>query len=252
MPVTAEKPGPYATAGSMLDLIGRYRSRGLPVPIDNDALARVGIAMSLIPRTLQSLHTLDLIDAKTGMPTATFDALRLAPEDEYKKRLEDWLKGAYADVFLIVDPAKDGEARIRDAFRTYQPIGQQERMVLLFQGLCTAAGLMTAPEKTSRSAPAPRSAPAAGATAFTPRQRTLAKRIVAERFKNGPRHPPRGPAADLPAPLAGLLAGLPAEGDSWTAAERDKFLTTFKAVLDFCFPVETKKASGDQDATAAH
>jgi hypothetical protein len=46
------------------------------------------------------------------------------------------------------------------------------------------------------------------------------------------------------------LAGLPAEGDSWTAAERDKFLTTFKAVLDFCFPVVAKKANDGQDLTA--
>jgi hypothetical protein len=250
MPVTADKPGPYATTGSMLDLIGRYRSRGLPSPVDNDALARVGVAQSLIPRTLQSLHTLDLVDPKTGMPTPTFDALRLSPEDEYKKRLEDWLKGAYADVFAIVDPATDGEARIRDAFRTYQPIGQQERMVLLFQGLCAAAGLMPAAEKTSRSAPSSRSTPAAPATVFTPRQRTIAKRIVAERFSNAARHPPRGPTADLPAPLAGLLAKLPAEGDSWTTAERDKFVTTFQAVLDFCFPIETRNANDGQDVTA--
>src|SRR5258705_8950715 len=81
---------------AMLDLIGRYRSRGLPTPIDSDALQRVGVPPSLIPRTVQSLHTLDLVDPKTGMPTPTFDALRLAPEDEFKKRLEDWLKGAYA------------------------------------------------------------------------------------------------------------------------------------------------------------
>jgi hypothetical protein len=44
--------------------------------------------------------------------------------------------------------------------------------------------------------------------------------------------------ASLPQPLAGLLASLPAEGDSWTKGERAKFITTFTAVLDFCFPVE--------------
>ena len=45
-----------------------------------------------------------------------------------------------------------------DAFRTYQPIGQQERMVLLFQGLCTAAGMI--PEKVSAPARARTNRPA--------------------------------------------------------------------------------------------
>ena len=144
MPVTAEKSAPYATAGAILDLVNRHRDRGLPAVVDADVLGRLGIAQSLIPRTIQTLHTLDLIDPNTGAPTANFEALRLAPEDEFKDRLAAWLKAAYADIFSFVDPSKDGEARIRDAFRTYQPVGQQERMVLLFQGLCVAAGLMAA------------------------------------------------------------------------------------------------------------
>jgi hypothetical protein len=227
MPVTADKPAPYATSGSILDLINRHRDRGLPPTIDNDALGRIGIPPTLIPRTLQALHTLDLIDPKTGTPTKTFETLRLAPEDEFKDRMAAWLKGAYADVFSFVDPAKDGEARIRDAFRTYQPVGQQERMVLLFRGLCMAAGLLTA-EKSPRAPSSPTAAPTS-----TPRQRTAVKRIVNERFKGAPRHP-----SSVPAPLAGLLASLPAEGDTWTKDERAKFITTFTAVLDFCFPVE--------------
>jgi hypothetical protein len=240
MPVTANKPAPYATAGAILDLINRYRSRGLPSPVDNEVLARAGVAQTLIPRTLQSLHTLDLVDPKTGMPTQTFEALRLAPEDEYKSRLGEWLKGVYADIFAFVDPSKDSEARIRDAFRNYQPIGQQERMVLLFEGLCAAAGLM--PEKPARaSAPSP---------VVTPRQRTIVKRIVADKFKNAPRH-----ASAIPAPLAGLMASLPAEGDVWTKSERAKFLTTFTAVLDFCFPVvesgaRAEKENGGQETAA--
>src|SRR4051794_12017518 len=93
MPVTADKPGPYATSGAILDLVGRYRSRGLPSPVDSDVLGRAGIAQTLIPRTLQTLHTLDLIDPKTGMPTQTFEALRLASEDEFKDRLSAWIRG---------------------------------------------------------------------------------------------------------------------------------------------------------------
>lgn len=237
MPVSADKPAPYATPSSILDLIERHRSRGLPSPINADVLGRAGIANTLIPRTLQSMYGLDLVDADTGMPTKTFEMLRLAPEAEYKKRLEDWLKGTYEDVFAFVDPSKDGESRIRDAFRSYQPVGQQERMVLLFQGLCAAAGLIAEKPRTpsSRAAPSPTSNAAAAA-----RLRTVAKRIVADRFKDAPRHP-----SALPAPLRGLLESLPAEGDSWTKDERAKFMSTFTAVLDFCFPVaERAKDNG--------
>ncbi len=233
MPVTANAPSPYAPASAILDLIGRHRSHGLPAPVTPEVLGRAGISDSLIPRTMQALQSLDLVD-ETGRPTQIFEGIRLAPEAEYKKRLEDWLKGAYADVFSFVDPLKDGETRIRDAFRSYQPIGQQARMVTLFTGLCAAAGLVA--EKAPRSTIS---------STFTPRQRTVAKRIVADKFKDAPRHP-----SAIPAPLDGLLAKLPAEGDVWTKEEREKFMATFGTVLDFCFPIVETTESIERNALA--
>ena len=56
--------------------------------------------------------------------------------------MADWLKSAYSDVFAYVDLSKDDETQIRDAFRSYTPFGQQERMVMLFKELCIAAGLI--------------------------------------------------------------------------------------------------------------
>lgn len=87
-------------------------------------------------------------------------------------------------------------------------------------------------EKPTRAAKA--------APTFTPRERTVAKRIVNERFKDAPRH-----LAPLPAPLAGLLQSLPAEGDTWTEDERAKFLATFTPVLDFCFQIEEAEEETD-------
>jgi Family of unknown function (DUF5343) len=242
MPVTADKPAPYATAGAILDLINRYRSRGLPSPIDSEVLGRVGIAQTLIARTLQSLHTLDLIDAKTGMPTPTFEALRLAPEADFKKQLEGWLKGAYADVFSFVDPSKDGEARIRDAFRTYQPVGQQERMVLLFQGLCAAAGLF--PDKPQQ----PRTT---SARPLVIRPRPAATVQAVRGLKKPASYGSGVVQPSIPPALAGLLASLPTNGDGWAKETRDKFMTTFGTVLDFCIPIvkvppATSKESGGQ------
>ena len=46
--------------------------------------------------------------------------------------------------------------------------------------------------------------------------------------------------------MAGLLASLPLHGQGWHKAERDRFLHTFTAVLDFCFPAEVPQTSKAQ------
>ncbi len=139
--VTADKPAPYATSSSIIDLIERYRNRGLPSPVTTDVLLRAGTSDSLVSRTLYALQALDLIDEQ-GMPTKTLEGIRLAPESEYKQRLAQWLQSAYADVLKFVDPAVDDETKVRDAFRSYNPVAQQPRMITLFLGLLAAAGMV--------------------------------------------------------------------------------------------------------------
>lgn len=238
MPVTKDKPAPYATPAAIIDIIDRYRHRGLPSPVNAEVLGRAGIADSLVPRTMQAMQTLDLID-ETGKPTTTFEGIRLAPEAEYKSRLEDWLKGAYADVFSFVDPSKDDEIRIRDAFRSYQPVGQQSRMVTLFQGLCAAAGLAGEKTTQARSTARPR------ANSPQPVKRVTPKPASNSRSSHG------NASTGLPAPLAGLLASLPLDGDGWTSEQRKRFLHTFGAVLDFCFPIVESDAASDEQEDAA-
>jgi hypothetical protein len=241
MPVTRDRPAPYAPAKTVVEIINRFRQRGLPTPIDNETLGRVSVPETLVPRLIQSLRTLDLV-TDDGQPTPTFEGLRLAPEVEYKKRLEDWLKGTYADIFAFVDPTKDDVTRIRDAFRSYQPVGQQARMVLLFQGLCAAAGLTSekpARASASSSSPTPPSRPRPTSTARRPGQERVPVRHHV------------GPAvSDLPPALIGLLASLPAEG--WTAARKAKFMVAFGNVLDLCFPIlDEDRATEPNDEEAA-
>ena len=150
MPITKDKPGSYAPTSAIMGLIERHRRNGLPSPVTEDILQRTGISESLTSRTLQALITLDLIDDQ-GRPTPTLEGIRLAPEPEYKQRLEDWLRAAYADALSFIDPAEDDETKIRDAFRAYKPVGQQPRMVTLFMGLFAAAGVR--PEKKRSSQP---------------------------------------------------------------------------------------------------
>ncbi len=219
MAVTSDKPTPYAPSSAVVDLIERHRNRGLPSTINAEVLGRAGIADSLIPRTLKTMETLDLIDAD-GKPTDTFEGIRLAPEAEYNERLTEWLNIAYADVISYVDPAKDDETAIRDAFRSYNPVAQQSRMVTLFLGLYAAAGVR--PEKQTQ----PRQRP-----------RTQAPKKPAPKKQSPRKNPPTVGPSGLPHALAGLLSSLPPEGQGWTQENRDKFLNTFGVVLDFCFPV---------------
>ena len=51
------------------------------------------------------------------------------------------LRAAYRPIFAFVDPATASHDEIRDAFRGFTPVGQQQRMVTLFLGLCAYAGL---------------------------------------------------------------------------------------------------------------
>ncbi len=227
MVVTADKPTPYAPPSVILNLIKRSRDRGLQSPVNTEVLERSGVSGSLIPRSLQALQILELID-KDGNHTDTLESIRKAPEAEYKQRLVEWLKGVYADVFSYVDPSEDDEIKVRDAFRSHKPIGQQPRMVTLFLGLCGAAGM--APEKPAQ-----------------PRKRS---RITPPSAAKRPpsRKSSKGVSGEVPSPLAGLLASLPPEGNGWTQDQHDKFMKTFGAVLDFCFPItENETPEQEQD-----
>jgi len=241
MAVTSDKAAPYAPASAVIEIMGRFRSRGLPVPINSDVLARAGVSGSLIPRTLYALQVLDLID-ENGAPTSIFEGLRLAPESEYQAKQADWLKNAYADVFAFVDPTSDSETSVRDAFRSYQPIGQQNRMVSLFQGLCSAAGLM-AGKAPSSSRPQARNGASSPNTQQS-RSSTPIKHL--KDFVDQPK-PPTTLHGTLPPALTGLLESLPRNGASWSRTTRNKFVTTFEAVLDFCIPINEATEKGGQE-----
>jgi len=231
MPVVPGSPAPYTSPSAVMDVVERHRTKGMPTPIDGDVLRRAGISDSLVPRTLQALRTLDLIDAD-GNHTPVLEGIRRAPEAEYKQRLVEWLNAAYADALQYIDPATDDETAVRDAFRNYEPIGQQDRMVTLFLGLYEKAGII------EKKAPAPRTPAPTRKVAPTRTARAPAPKTKPQDQNNNSVVPRFG---NLPAALSGLLADLPTIADGWTTAERDRFMVTFKAVLEFCFPADAPK-----------
>lgn len=235
MPVTTDGPGPYAPPAAIYDLIERYRERGMQTPFTPDVLSRAGVADTLINRVSQTLRILDLIDEE-GNPTLAMEGIRRATTEDFQKCLAEWLRAAYAEVFQYVDPSKDGAERIRDAFRSYQPTGQQPRMVTLFLTLCEKAGIRASNEEQR----APRTRPT--------RRQGAVQRV--ERRRDDVRS--RGEAAptSLPAPISGLLSSLPSNR-RWTKQRRDDFIATFQAVLDFCIEVRDEEASDDDQEVSS-
>jgi len=233
MTVSTESPGPYAPSSAIIGLLTRARTRGLMAPVTKDVLMRAGITDSLVPRTLQSLQTLDLID-ETGQFTPIMSKLRAVPEAAYKEALAEWLQSTYAEVFQFVDPRHDDVVRVRDAFRLYTPHGQQDRMVSLFMALCAEAGIIDAATSEGKSAPRK---PARPATASS---------IKRTKLPTGkPQHSPPPPPplhSGLPPALAGMLESIPRGGAGWTKSDRDKFVLTFGAVLDFAVPIVTAES----------
>ena len=238
MPVTTENPGPYAPSTAIIGLIERHRNKGLPSPVDAEVLGRAGISDSLITRTLQAMQTLDLLDEEKR-PTAILEGLRKAPEAEYKSRVLEWLNSAYADALNFIEPSAAEEMDIRDAFRSYKPVGQQDRMVTLFVGLYGYAGIRA--ERAPRQ-PLVRKA---GAVKPSPTSRSVRPtRIASLEPSPVPSFTPPIGTSGLPPVITGLLASLPSQGEGWSKERREAFVKTFQAVLDFCYPI---LQSEDQD-----
>lgn len=229
MPVSTDSPAPYAPGTAVIGLLQRIRTRGLSVPITKDVLLRAGISDSLAPRTFQSLVTLDLID-ESGQPQPTLEKLRSAPEAEYKAVLAAWIQSAYAEVFQFADPRLDDAVRVRDAFRSYTPHGQQDRMVSLFMALCAEAGIVEVTNAESKQ-------PARKTTRPSTSPNVRAKVPTRNQLPPPPPPPPPRLTTGLAPALAGMIESIPKDGKGWTKEDRDKFVLTFGAVLDYAVPV---------------
>ncbi len=229
---------PYTTASSITTVMDAYRDRGLGVPVTADVITRAGVGETIANRTLDSLKTLGLLN-DDNTPSEQFQDMRqIRGEDEYKARVQEWLRGVYADVLQYTDPSTDGSTKVAEAFRTYEPAGRRNQMAALLIGLWRYAGLPVVDSPgpaPGRSVPRAKKATAAGPPA--------GQRRAAERPPSGGSSIPDG----LPPGLVGLLQQVPTNGTGWTADRRQTFLTAFTAVLDFTVPVEeSAKSEGAQ------
>jgi hypothetical protein len=179
----------YASPATIRSVIGRFRDQNLPQPLTAESILRIGVTESLAPRTIQTLKLLGLIDDE-GKVTEQFERLRRAPTSEFKGELVSILRSAYAPVFEVVEPGGATYEHIQDAFRTFKPEGQRDRMVSLFLGLLEYAEYSQDLPPTGRGTG---SARAAGARTGTPRPK---KDIPSDRTNNVKHQTP--PAAPPP------------------------------------------------------
>jgi hypothetical protein len=237
MALQADGSAPYGPVMAVLQVVERYRDRGLPVPFTSEVLTRAGVKESVIARTLSTMQQLDLIDSE-GNPTTSLQGYARCPGEEAQTRWREIVREAYAPIFSFVDPESDSRERIRDAFRSYEPRSQQDRMVMLFVGLWKHAGMNVKEEapKSRQSTPRASGRP-------TSRGRVVdlypARRTNVRQTGQAVGHVTSGVTQlQLPEPVEGMLRELVSIGPSWTEARRALFMKAWEAVIDFSYPVQ--------------
>lgn len=238
---------PYAPTKAVVDVIHAYRDRPLPTPIDAGVIEKIGVAETIVPRTLQALKILDLIDAQ-GNPTEALQDLRKAGSDEFRLRLAEVIRAAYAEVFTYRDPAIDDVAKIEDAFRSYEPVSMRPRMVRLFLGLCAEAGIIEAASRVANPTRGNgRSARRSSGGGGSPRpvaQTTTSK--VQSDTVTPPRVPDEVPGAEHLA-IRGLLMTLPPVGSYFPEERRKEWAEAMLAAFALIYERESKGGGGGSD-----
>jgi hypothetical protein len=225
---------PYAPAKPVLDIIQRFRERGLPDVLSRQELHRLGAAEGNSDRIQKTFQFLDLID-QSGKRTLLFDRLGKASTTEYESVLAEVVRAGYAPILAIVDPKVDTDIAINDAFRHYEPAGQRKQMVVLFLALCREAGLAK-PVGTERHPSTRKEGTVPVQVRTTPRRTAT----TVERVKD------TGSADEQPGSdyrlLSALIQQLPKDS-KWTQARRDRWIQAFTANIDLLVEVGNEPAS---------
>jgi hypothetical protein len=242
----SDGPAPYGPPSALIEVIERYRERGLQTPLTDEVLVKAGVSESVVRRVAVALKLLDLVDADMN-PTEALKQYQQAATDDAKAVLEKVIRDAYEPVFSFVNPAIDPPERVRDAFRSYEPRGQQDRMVTLYMGLCRYVGIAAEPADVGERLSEARRQRILTAPARA-RARAKTKESGAGITKTQQQFMPSnvGQAA-LPAAVEGLVRELATIGPGWSRERRDQFMQVWTAVVDFSYPPRDRTTGHDTE-----
>lgn len=228
----ADNYAPYASYKNVQAVITRYRDRGLPDPLTNAELERIGIPGGMAPRTLRALRFLGLVD-EDGNRQEPFERLKRATTDEYPGQLAELVQSAYLPVFQIVDPAQDSDTVLADAFRRFEPSAQREKMIALFRGLAEEAEIIPRGKPKQREGGRKAEQPAKPRT-ITPKVKAHAGGATGTGTAS-----PAEVAVDMPdyRLVQAVIQQLPRE-PRWTAAKRNRWIAALTAAVDLVFEIE--------------
>ena len=198
---------PYAPLASVRKVLEAIRT-GSEGPWTAEGCASAGVTDSMVPRTLNALEALGVVDAY-GALTRPGRALLGTAGAEYAAALDIIVREAYAEVLERVEPATAGAEAITSAFAGFEPSAQQDKMVSLFRGLCAECGL-------------------SGARTRRPPSRERGARA-------------RELSGD---PIEAVVRKLPASR-RWTKERRDAWVTAMTSLVDLLYEVDADAEGGD-------
>jgi hypothetical protein len=136
--IEAGGAAPYAPWGAILTVLSAKRRDPELMRFGPQELSDLGIRESLVPRTLQSLKLLELVD-EHDVATEAFDGLTTRSRADFSSKLGALVRRVYAPVFAHVDPKRATQEDIAEAFKQFGPPSQRSRMVTLFTHLLRQA-----------------------------------------------------------------------------------------------------------------
>lgn len=224
---------PYVAFRTLLNFLDWLHEAGVPTRIDRTFWGeRLSGAYGF--QLMAALHFLNLVD-NDNRPQPELETLA-RDLDKRRAILLERLENSYSDAIRGINLEKATLGELKDRFRIYDITGETLRKALVF--FIHAASYSGMPLSSHIT------------------KRTRGTRVNGSKKRGRPpqrksflEHQPRDKPAsespkkhDLHDSIHGLLTDLPRIGPSWTKEERDRWINTFIANIDYAYPVKGQYA----------
>ena len=233
---------PYFAFRTLLNQLDFMKEKGVPARIDRSFL--VGMSGAGQAQYITGLRSLGLIDGNGAVSPALTEMVNASVSDR-KRVLREALQRRYAKA-IELGKTNATTGQLVELWREqYGATGDTARKGIAFYlnaaryaGDIPLSPMFQTPKVSSSGT-------------STRRRRSSGGGATGD--SDGPGDddhgtPPKPPLfADVHPALAGVLGELPRQGSGWTQARRDKFMTTFEAVVDFTIPIVTEEIDDEDE-----